>query len=55
VDVNAQAEGRDAAARFRKDHRLGVQPLGDLVAVIEQATGIGRRPVRLYRHRWEIE
>jgi Zn-dependent peptidase ImmA (M78 family)/mRNA-degrading endonuclease RelE of RelBE toxin-antitoxin system len=40
VNVNAEAEGRDAAARFRRDHRVGVQPLGDLVAVIEQATGI---------------
>lgn len=26
--------------RFRHDHHLGVQPLGDLVAVIEQATRI---------------
>jgi Zn-dependent peptidase ImmA (M78 family) len=38
--LNAEAEGRTAAARFREGHRLGVQPLGDLVAVIEQATGI---------------
>lgn len=38
--MNAEAEGRTAAARFRQDHRLGVQPMGDLVAVIEQATGI---------------
>jgi len=38
--VNAEADGRTMAARFREDHRLGVQPLGDLVAVIEQATGI---------------
>jgi Zn-dependent peptidase ImmA (M78 family) len=38
--VNAEAEGSAAAAQFRQDHRLGVQPLGDLVAVIEQATGI---------------
>jgi Zn-dependent peptidase ImmA (M78 family) len=38
--VNAEAEGRTAAARFRQEHRLGVQPMGDLVAVIEQATGI---------------
>ncbi len=38
--MNAEAEGRNAARGFRKDHRLGVQPLGDLVAVIEQATGI---------------
>ena len=38
--MSAEVEGRTAAARFRQDHRLGVQPLGDLVAVIEQATGI---------------
>jgi Zn-dependent peptidase ImmA (M78 family) len=38
--VNPEAEGSAAAAQFRRDHRLGVQPLGDLVAVIEQATGI---------------
>lgn len=38
--MNAESEGRSAAARFRHEHHLGVQPLGDLVAVIEQATGI---------------
>lgn len=38
--MNAEAEGRAAAARFRRKHRLGWQPLGDLVAIIEQATGI---------------
>jgi len=38
--VNAEAEGRITAARFRQDYRLGVQPMGDLVAVIEQTTGI---------------
>jgi Zn-dependent peptidase ImmA (M78 family) len=38
--LNAEAEGRTAAARFRREHHLGVQPLGDLVAVVEQATGI---------------
>jgi Zn-dependent peptidase ImmA (M78 family) len=38
--MNAEAEGRDAAIEFRLAHRLGVQPLGDLVAVIEQATGV---------------
>ncbi|MGO1049696.1 ImmA/IrrE family metallo-endopeptidase [Crossiella sp. CA198] len=38
--MNAEAEGRTAAARFRRDHHLGVQPLGDLVAIIEQATDI---------------
>jgi Zn-dependent peptidase ImmA (M78 family) len=39
-NVNAETEGSVAAAQFRRDHRLGVQPLGDLVAVIEQTTGI---------------
>jgi len=38
--VNAEAEGQAAAERFREEHHLGVQPLGDLVAIIEQATGI---------------
>lgn len=38
--MNAEAEGRAAAVRFRQDHHLGVQPLGDLVALIEQTTGI---------------
>jgi Zn-dependent peptidase ImmA (M78 family) len=38
--LNVEAEGRAAAVRFRREHHLGVQPLGDLVAVIEQATGI---------------
>ncbi|WBL19826.1 ImmA/IrrE family metallo-endopeptidase [Citricoccus sp. NR2] len=27
------------AEQFREEHRLGVQPLGDLVALIEQSTG----------------
>jgi len=38
--VNTEAEGRTAAQRFRHEHHLGVQPLGDLVTVIEQTTGI---------------
>jgi Zn-dependent peptidase ImmA (M78 family) len=38
--LNAEAEGRAEAAQFRQGHHLGVQPLGDLVSVIEQATGI---------------
>lgn len=38
--MNAEGEGRTAATRFRRENHLGVQPLGDLVAVIEQATGI---------------
>src|SRR5262245_22227340 len=28
------------ATRYRQDHNLGIQPMGDLVAVIEQMTGI---------------
>lgn len=38
--MNAEAEGQAAAQRFREEHHLGLQPLGDLVATIEQATGI---------------
>lgn len=38
--MNSEIEGRDAAERFREEHHLGVQPLGDLVAVIEQTTGV---------------
>lgn len=38
--TNAEAAGRVAAAHFRTRHRLGEQPLGDLVAIIEQAMGI---------------
>ena len=38
--MTAETEGSASAAQFRQDHHLGVQPLGDLVEVIEQATGI---------------
>jgi Zn-dependent peptidase ImmA (M78 family) len=38
--VNAEIEGRAAAERFRQDHHLGAAPLGDLVTIIEQTTGI---------------
>ena len=38
--MTAETEGSEFAARFRQDHHLGVQPLGDLLEVIEQATGI---------------
>jgi Zn-dependent peptidase ImmA (M78 family) len=38
--VSAEADGSELAARFRREHHLGEQPLGDLVAIIEQATGI---------------
>jgi Zn-dependent peptidase ImmA (M78 family) len=38
--MNAEAEGRAMAGRFRTRHHLGAQPLGDLVAMIEQLAGI---------------
>jgi Zn-dependent peptidase ImmA (M78 family) len=38
--VSSEAEGRYAAERFRSEHGLGHQPLGDLVAMIEQAAGV---------------
>jgi Zn-dependent peptidase ImmA (M78 family) len=38
--VNPEAEGQAAAEQFRQDHRLGLQPLGDLVALIEQTAGV---------------
>lgn len=37
--MTPESEGRDAASVFRTKHRLGVQPLGDLVALIEKTTG----------------
>lgn len=39
-DTRAEQEGRAVAESFRRDHHLGTQPLGDLVALIEQTTGI---------------
>lgn len=38
--VSVETEAADLAATFRARHRLGGQPLGDLIAVIEQATGV---------------
>ena len=38
--MTPEADGKTLAARFRKEHNLGDQPLGDLVALIEQTTGI---------------
>lgn len=34
-----EQQAQRAADEFRREHRLGVQPLGDLVALIEQTTG----------------
>ncbi|GAA2671008.1 MULTISPECIES: ImmA/IrrE family metallo-endopeptidase [Actinosynnema] len=38
--MSAENEGREAAERFRREHHLGVQPLGDLVALIEQTVKV---------------
>lgn len=38
--MTAESEGRDAAGAFRSEHRLGSQPLGNLVTLIEQTTGM---------------
>jgi Zn-dependent peptidase ImmA (M78 family) len=37
--MTPEHQGKEAAAAFRDKHRLGAQPLGDLVALIEQTTG----------------
>ncbi|MEX5249599.1 UNVERIFIED_CONTAM: ImmA/IrrE family metallo-endopeptidase [Kocuria sp. CPCC 205295] len=37
--MSAEQEGRQKAEEFRRTHGLGCQPLGDLVALIEQTTG----------------
>jgi Zn-dependent peptidase ImmA (M78 family) len=38
--VNPEAEGQAAAERFRHEHHLGLQPLGDLVALVEQTAAV---------------
>lgn len=38
--MSAEAQARAAAATFRAAHHLGTQPLGDVITVIEQTTGI---------------
>lgn len=38
--MSAETEGRGAAEAFRAGYRLGIQPLGDLAALIEQTTGV---------------
>lgn len=40
MKITSNQEAREAAELFRIQHRLGLQPLGDMVALIEQATGI---------------
>ncbi|MER5671978.1 ImmA/IrrE family metallo-endopeptidase [Pseudonocardia alni] len=36
--MNPEREGKKQAERFRADHRLGVQPLGDLIEIVEHST-----------------
>ncbi|WP_216903863.1 ImmA/IrrE family metallo-endopeptidase [Nocardia alni] len=38
--INPEVDGRTCAERFREEHRLGVQPIGDLITVIDQNTQI---------------
>jgi Zn-dependent peptidase ImmA (M78 family) len=44
--MSAEREGRDAAARYRAQHHLGTQPLGDLVALIDLVEGIDVAVIR---------
>lgn len=39
MTFSSEQQAKQAADEFRRVHRLGVQPLGDLVALIEQTTG----------------
>ena len=39
MTLSSERQAKQVAASFRADYRLGVQPLGDLVALIEQTTG----------------
>lgn len=39
--MNLEDQARELAEKFRTENRLGLQPLGDLVALIEQTTGYG--------------
>ncbi|MCF3941107.1 ImmA/IrrE family metallo-endopeptidase [Gordonia tangerina] len=38
--MSIEARARSAATAFRADHHLGTQPLGDVITVIEQTTGL---------------
>lgn len=37
--IDPETDGRRVAERFRADHGLGDQPLGDIITIIEQTTG----------------
>lgn len=38
-NMTPEREGKRAAAAFRREHHLGVRPLGDLIALMERTTG----------------
>lgn len=38
--AGVEAEAQKCAETFRSQHHLGIQPIGDLITVIEQATGV---------------
>ncbi|PWW62454.1 ImmA/IrrE family metallo-endopeptidase [Actinokineospora spheciospongiae] len=38
--MDPEREGRTEAVRFRQANHLGTQPLGDLITIVEQTTGI---------------
>jgi Zn-dependent peptidase ImmA (M78 family) len=44
--MNPEREGREAAERYRADHHLGTQPLGDLIALIDLEQGIDVAVIR---------
>lgn len=37
--MSPEVEGKQAANQFRATHHLGIQPLGDIVTIIEETTG----------------
>jgi len=40
MSIDPETDGRQAAEEFRAQHGLGDQPLGDLITIIEQTTGV---------------
>lgn len=38
--MTAETEGRVAAEKFREDHHLGIQPVRDLITVVERTVGV---------------
>jgi len=40
MSIDPETEGRQPAEEFQAEHGLGNQPLGDLITIIEQTTGV---------------